>query len=406
MDRVQRLMLSNLPSLGGHFPLTSTLCLRLFNLLEGSNHEPVAIKAVQSIMKLPQISFTSEIGHNQLLHHLRFSIDYLRRAQLLDEHGKPMNLFGIAGHLYYTEPSNLAMVVLLRNGVLHKIATQESLVNAKRDFVLLMAHLFGRRYLPKLYSTRENIKMVTRKSPSMIVLPPLQEHACHVLMNHDHDILRIFTAYALTFVTHNAIHLGQDHFLPLSQLEFAGTSCKQDSIFQNHLHNTSTHVVVRSSFAANSGHGDVFRSVGELAHTARQGLHLNEYAIPSMAYLTETPSDEEGSFMLNAYLLDFYIHGQVAALAVANGIRRGDVWYALQDFVLSLMTIRGALEQLLSKASDDMVEEEEADVLDRGNASLDPAELDGDDADGEHSFQRQHWVSDQDWRLYQVVSFH
>lgn len=104
LDRVQRLVLSKLPSLGGNFPLTSTLTLRLLNLLHGSDNAPVAVRAVKSLMSLPHISFGSETGRHQLLHHLRFSIEYLRRGRLLDKEGKPLNLFAIAAHLYVGFP--------------------------------------------------------------------------------------------------------------------------------------------------------------------------------------------------------------------------------------------------------------------------------------------------------------
>jgi hypothetical protein len=105
MDRIHRLMLSKLPSLGSNFPLTSTMCIRLLNLVVGSENAPTAVKAVRSLLVLPQISVSSEGGRDQILHHLRFSLDYLRRAKLLDATGKPLNLYGIAAHLYYTEPS-------------------------------------------------------------------------------------------------------------------------------------------------------------------------------------------------------------------------------------------------------------------------------------------------------------
>ncbi|KAI0310817.1 hypothetical protein OF83DRAFT_1153629, partial [Amylostereum chailletii] len=106
LERVHRLVLSKLPRLAGTFPLSSTLSLRLFNLLHGSENAPYAKNAVQSILRLPHISFGSDIGREQLLYHLRFSIEYLRRAGLLDKDGRPINLFGIASHLYHTEPSN------------------------------------------------------------------------------------------------------------------------------------------------------------------------------------------------------------------------------------------------------------------------------------------------------------
>jgi hypothetical protein len=81
------------------------MTLRLLNLLVGSDNAPVAVKAVRSLLALPQISVASSAGRLQVLHHLRFSIDYLRRSRLLDEHGVPLNLYGLAAHLYYTEPS-------------------------------------------------------------------------------------------------------------------------------------------------------------------------------------------------------------------------------------------------------------------------------------------------------------
>lgn len=100
MDRVQRLMLSKLPTLGGGFPLTSTLVLRLCNLLEGSNRAPNVVKAIDTIMTMPRVSFASNLGRDYLVHHVQFSVEYLRRTGLMDEDGNAMNLFGIAGHLY------------------------------------------------------------------------------------------------------------------------------------------------------------------------------------------------------------------------------------------------------------------------------------------------------------------
>ena len=92
------------------------MILRLFNLMQGSQQAPSTVKAIQSILSLPQISSASTAGRDEILHHVRFSIDYLRRFALMDAGGNPIDLFGIATHLYYTEPSNFAIVALLRGG--------------------------------------------------------------------------------------------------------------------------------------------------------------------------------------------------------------------------------------------------------------------------------------------------
>lgn len=74
------------------------------------------------------------------------------------------------------------------------------------------------------------------------------------------------------------------------------------------------------------------------------------------------------------------------------------------------MTIRGVVEQLLSRASQDTsVDGSEAGVeTDSGYAgSTDPAERDtGDDDDesGASGFTRPVGVSDKDWRVYQVMN--
>ncbi|KZP15488.1 P-loop containing nucleoside triphosphate hydrolase protein [Athelia psychrophila] len=408
MYRVQRLVLSKIPALGGNFPLTSTLCLRLFNLLNGSENAPVAVKAIQSLLNLPRVSFSSEVGKHQMLHHLRFNIEYLRRARLLDAEGRPLNLFGIAAHLFYQEPNNLALVALLRNGVLHKLCQKNSFIDCKRDFIILVAHLFGRKYLPREYSTDENINLIIKRSPSIVVLPPLPKVARDVLLAHDKEILQVFTGYVSMFVEQHADKLGVDTTLPLSRQELAGDPALSTP-FHQHLRSVAIPVVARSAFVANSGHGEVYHSVSELVRTSRSGLHLNESVIPSMAHITATPGDQgSNNFALNAYLLDFYTHGQKQALAEANGIRLGDVWSLLQYFLLILRTIKSALEQLLLKAAQEATqagqEVESAVELDNGYESFDPAEMDDDGDEGGTEFKRPKGVQDCDWKVYEVIS--
>ncbi|KAF8556866.1 P-loop containing nucleoside triphosphate hydrolase protein [Imleria badia] len=447
MDRVQRLTLSKLPSLGASFPVTSTLVLRLFNLLEGSGYALAATSAIQRLFRLPQVSFGSEEGKHQLLHHLRFSIDYLRRARLLDEHGRPFNLFGIASHLYYTEPSNFALVTLLRHGVVHRICAQPSVIQAKRDFILLMSHLFGRRYFPGSYLKGENTAEIIKKSASMVILPPLLDDARRVLAAHEDEILRVFTGYALTYGSERSAELGPDTHLPLSGPEFAGTPTFHTATrFGAWLQETALRVVVRSLFVANSGHDDHFDSVSDLAKTARKGLSLNEHAIPSLAPIFAIPAgagsgedeDENGNrrsgqpnskphaheFALNAYILDFYTHGQVQPLSEANAIRRGDVWFVLQEFDLTLKAVRGVLEQLIMRKPEgrggsntgEGEGEGVSDDLDSGFMDVeDPTEKDGeandDDEGGTRAAQvgsvvggvKPSWVSEKDWKVLQVV---
>jgi len=311
--------------------------------------------------------------------------------------------------LFYQEPNNLALVALLRNGVLHKLCTQKSIIDCKRDFIILMAHLFGRKYLPRAYSTDENIRLIIKKSPSVVVLPPLPKVARDVLLAHDKEVLQVFTGYVSTFVEQYADKLGADNTLPLSRQELAGDRAV-NTPFHQHLRSVAIPIIARSPFVANSGHSECYHSVSELARTSRSGLHLNESVIPSMAHITAEPGDRgSDTFALNAYLLDFYTHGQKQALDKANGIRPGEVWFVLQDFTLTLMTIKSALEQLLLKAAQEATqaaqEVKSAVELDSGYGPFDPAEINDDDADEDGTkFKRPKGVRDRDWRVYEVVS--
>ncbi|CCM02168.1 uncharacterized protein FIBRA_04246 [Fibroporia radiculosa] len=402
MDRCQRLVLSRLPSLGGNFPMTSTMVLRLFNLLQGSNNAEVAVRAIDSLLQLPRVSFTSEIGRQQVSHFVRFSIDYLRRAGLLDAEGNPINLFGIAAHLYYTEPGNLALVALFRRGIIHRICCQSDSFMARREFVLLMSHLFGRRYLPKSYTTDENLQALIKKSPSMVKLPPLPKDAKEVLLQHGREILGVFTSYALAYA--------KDNLEPETALPTDDPKNVEVTPFLEHLRDTAIQVTVRSPLVATSGLTDEFKTVHELAQTSRQGLYLNQYAIPSVHDLATGGDDADHT--LNAYLLDFYIHGQTAALKRANGIRDNDVWYLLEDFTLTLKTVRAGLGQLLLKttsgkdADDEGFEEAKVDELDdadSGYGTYASTDMEDDEFGGGQHLERPAGVSDQDWKVYEVI---
>lgn len=387
------------------------MVLRLFSLLEGSNYAPYAVQAIRSILRLPHISFGSEIGKGQLLHHLRFSIDYLRRAHLLSQEGRPANLFGVASHLYHTEPSNFALAVLLQHGVIHEICSQVSSVEAERDLVVLLCHLFGRRYLPKVYATTSNIRDLVQKGPSCVVLAPFHPKARAVLLAHQKQTLEIFSAYALAFSSQHTDELGPDNRLPLSGVFGpSDTSTLPQTPLFAHLSETVRKPVARSLFVATSGHDDTFGDVGELARTVRHGVHLNKYAIPATEHILDP------KLPLNAYLYDFFVHGQVDALVNMNGLRRGDVWFALESFHLSLMTIRGDLENLLSNMSRDSdrdatLHEADSDghventIDDSGYHSPDPLdEEEGGEEAEEGTFKRPGGARDGDWKVYEVVN--
>lgn len=206
-----------------------------------------------------------------------------------------------------------------------------------------MSHLFGRVYCRK--SDAEYREKVVKPSSSIVFLPPLPEEAEEILDEHGQQTLNIFSTYVRTFVEQ---HIDEpDNTLPLTG-RLAGSD-KSDAVLDQYKVPFPA-TKIRSPFVALSGHTDNFHTISELCRSVRSGVFLEESAIPHVSVLTEDLGQP-----LNAYLVDFFKHGDVKTLERANGIRRGDVWFMLNDFSLVLATIITSLLNFMKlKVGSDM----------------------------------------------------
>ncbi|KAF2165304.1 hypothetical protein M409DRAFT_67177 [Zasmidium cellare ATCC 36951] len=339
-QKVCRLLSSRLPDLNGHFPITTTLVLRLFTLLHESDGAKYAVSAINALLSQPRLYMGGPSFKDQTMHHLRFSIEYLRRQHLLGSDGAPLNFAGLVSHLYFTENSSFAFHSLLKEGYFHElcagIATNEK--DTLETLMLIMSHLFNRAECRQ--ADAEYREKVVKPSSSIVFLPPMPSKASKILMDHNKQTLKVFRAYVETFVQQ---HIStEDSKLPLSGLEVGAeeTGAGIPTLPPTH---------IRSSFVALSGAGDSFDSLHDLCQTTRDGVFLEEAVIPHMDVYPE-----EMEVPLNAYLLDFFKHGDVLTIERANGIRRADIWFLLNDFSLVLATIITSLMNFmkLSEGSD------------------------------------------------------
>ena len=331
--------LSLIIDLVGHFPITTTLVSRLLQILVATDQDSdYGRKAIRGLLEQSRISLGSEHTHQQVLHHFRFSIEYLLRQNLINSSGDSVALAGLISHLYYTEPANFALAELLRYGVFHRICKkfERSCPDPKilEEMVLVLAHLFGRRI--RKVADQEELDVQIKLSPSNVILEPLPEDALMILTKHHANIVKIYRGYAILF--------GRSQFdspeksLPLSGLSFnVDNQC--NSVVMEGLHQSALKYTARSAFIATSGHGDSFETIDDLAHNTREGILIEASAVPSMDKFINPP-------VLDAYLLDFFKHGQVEALVRDNGIRRGDVWYILDEFDRVLGAIDESLKLL------------------------------------------------------------
>ncbi|KAL8826730.1 MAG: hypothetical protein Q9170_007294, partial [Blastenia crenularia] len=334
--KVCRLLSSRLPDLTGHFPVTTTLILRLFTLLHESGYSKYAVDAVNSLLSQPRLYLDGPAFKDQVLHHLRFSIEYLRRHDLLSAEGIPLNFAGLTSHLYYTENSSFTLNALIKEGYFHELCSEIDTAESQvlRTLMIVLAHLFGRR--PCRHSDQEYIEEIVKRSPSVVFMPPLPASATRILQQHNKQTLEIFATYVRTFVDQHI--QSPDRTLPLTGLSVGAKDGNINKPPASFLPPPSSAPKIRSPFVALSGHTDTFTSIPSLCRTVRSGVFLEESVIPHLdVYPDETATP------LNAYLYDFYMHGDIDALERANGVRKSDVWFLLNDFSLVLATIQTSL---------------------------------------------------------------
>lgn len=341
-ERVFEIMSSRLPDLHGQFPLSTTLVLRLLGLLHHTENSEYAVRAVRSIQSQTRLYLGGPSNQMTIKHQLRFSIEYLRRQHLLSQSGAPLNFAGLVGHLYFTENAVFAFHSLLKGGYFHDMCSsihrkpQQVLL----ELILVLAHLFCR--VPLRSVSDEVAKNRIHRSPSVVVLPRLPEQAETILREHNNETLHIFRNYVSSFVDQ---HLkGQsDNQLPFTKHKVQGNEGGDALSIIDSLPPTK----LRSSFAALSGFNDEFHSIHELCTTVRDGVFLEESAVP---YIPIHPNGD-ARLHWNAYIYDFFKHGDMEALVRDNGIKGGDVWFLLKDFSLVLATIVTSLTNFLDLGS-------------------------------------------------------
>ncbi|KAF1994834.1 DEAD/DEAH box helicase [Amniculicola lignicola CBS 123094] len=337
MNKVHRLMSSRLPDLNGHFPITTTLVLRLFSLLHESKHSAFAVRSINALLSQPRLYLGGEESKMTVLHHLRFSIEYLRRQYLLSSGGAPLNFAGLVNHLYFTENSAFAFHALLKEGYFHDLCNDVD-TNPKdmlKELAITMAHLFGRQHFRQ--ADQEFVEQTAKQSSSIVILPPMPMKAAAILRSHNESTLATFTAYVRTWAQQ---HLSEDDdTLPLTEMEFGGSA--DEGSIKGLPHRVAP--AVRSTFVALSGYDDKFDSIHDLCSTVRSGVFLEEAVVP---YVGLYPDDSD--LPLNAYLYDFFNNGDVKSLIKANKIRPGDVWFVLNDFSMVLATIVTSLSNFMN----------------------------------------------------------
>jgi len=176
----------------------------------------------------------------------------------------------------------------------------------------------------------------------MILLDRLNPTIIYSIDDHNRNTLNTFTQYCRVFAL-TQLAQQQTHSLPLSRIEFSDAPMYSSSkeTVTGLLNKNKMSPLVRSPFVSISGFDDRFQSAAELNDTVRQEIDVEGAFIPVYEYQNVLYQD----LKLNAYVLDFYKHGQYRTILEDNMLRSGYAWEKLKEWSLDLRTIKTAFEQ-------------------------------------------------------------
>lgn len=227
---------------------------------------------------------------------------------------------GFVAHIWWEEPGNFALVALLQErGVLTELCQ-----GPRKNLVAVLCNFFHRRPLER-WHFRTRLKK--RLKSSVVELPALPEKITSILRQRARRMLQalIWQLQRLVSSLENP-----NCALPLSKVQPCTSTPSK---------------ALRSPFMALSGRKDDFVSLQELCSELRDDLHLDPEMFPVLEVAPDVPA-----VRLNAYLLDFYQHGQVDALELDNRIPHTEYWKLLEDFMFFLRALSSVAKHRQQRA--------------------------------------------------------
>ncbi|KAM9191809.1 putative ATP-dependent RNA helicase DDX60 [Dugong dugon] len=352
LPKIEKLIKSNVPELRGQFPVSITLILRLMLLASKADDPEDAQAKVLSVLKHSLLSFKQPRAMEMLKLYFMFSLQFLMKEGYLDQEGNPMGFAGLVSHLFYHEPSNLVFVSFLVRGLFHNLCqpTREGSKHFSQDvmekLVLVLAHLFGRRYIPAKF---QDAALTFHQSK--VFLDDLPEDFNAALHEHNMSVTKDFASFLIT--VSKLADMKQEYQLPLSNINFAGEEC-EDSQLVAHLMSCTEGRKAISPFVCLSGStdGDLLRPQA-IDNVVLRTIGISGNQAP---VLWSQQMDNKGGIMpLNAYALDFYKHGSLKGLVQDNRILEGEAYSLLKDFALTIKSISVSLRELCENEDDNVV---------------------------------------------------
>ena len=394
--KISRLIEANITQLKGRHPLSISFILRLLLLMNGAKDKDDARLKVLSALENPFIGYNSPANQYQIKLHFLFSCNVLFQQRLIDLEGKPMGYSGLVTHLHYHEPGNIFLVRLLQEETLEDFCTEAINIptdddysryectsckknllrvprykcqvcswenclcsscynrheghghpknrheknefqlleplqaalyteDTLRNLVLILCHLFCNRLIsPTRITEGRNGRELLRKPKcgSKVLLEELPSSVASVVESLNREILGSFRNFlrGVTYSSYNTI-------MP----------CSKNSVIDAEEGSNLSGIspIARLSGCVNSDIENQEFSPGDFDRLLPQDF-LYKGSLP---FINMNRAKD-------AYALDFFKHGSKSALLEDNGLKSGEVYDSVNDFLLTVRSIANALDQI------------------------------------------------------------
>ncbi|CAE7890243.1 unnamed protein product, partial [Symbiodinium sp. KB8] len=319
--KVQRLLVGELPRIEGSIPMTASLTLRLLMKAQVlPQAEDSVARAVGRLATCPLFCPSPSIPFQQA-HLFQFFAQHVFAEGFLGPARQVTDYAGFVAHIWWEEPGNFALVSLLQErGVLTELCQ-----GPRKNLVAVLCNFFHRRPLERWHS---RTRLKKRLKSSVVELPALPEKITSILRRQ--RARRMLQALIWQLQRLVSSLENPNCALPLSKVQPCTSTPSK---------------ALRSPFMALSGRKDDFVSLQELCSELRDDLHLDPEMFPVLEVAPDVPA-----VRLNAYLLDFYQHGQVDALELDNRIPHTEYWKLLEDFMFFLRALSSVAKHRQQRA--------------------------------------------------------
>ncbi|GLV41143.1 Mtr4 helicase [Carabus blaptoides fortunei] len=342
------LLTAQLPDIKGNFPISVTFVLRLLLLVadvtdkgkESEEARKITVSRVMTLLDNCLIYMEEPKLKIQIQHFFSFSVQLLKMQEFINDFGEPLRWCGMATHLHYHEPGNLAFVYLLQNGIIRKICTEmDNETDILFTLVVILSHLFTKMpYNDALDKEFDNSK---------VILDPLPDFVYEALEIYNKQVHFVFHQY---FNNVSMVSDEPDNILPVSSVRIVAENAAENTDtadnLKNNFLNLCTPKLVCSTFSTLSGNSDDdLYTPQNLISNIKQSMCTEVKTIPVIDLKRN----------LNGYALDFFRHGIVEAIRNDNGLKQGAEFALIKDFILLIKTIVVALEEMEVKDENDVV---------------------------------------------------